>query len=77
MRSSPLLYQLRIHFSEEFSQLVRNNKDHKIIRELNIIFKDYQVEMRSQYDAFCDYLHEAEKNGVEDYPLYKWTKATI
>ena len=30
-----------------------------------------------QFDAFSGYVIEAEKNGVENYPLYKWTKATI
>jgi hypothetical protein len=33
--------------------------------------------MKCQYDAFMDYVIEAEKNGVEQYPLYRWTKATV
>ena len=28
-------------------------------------------------DAFAGYVAEAEKQGVEGYPLYAWTKATI
>ena len=27
--------------------------------------------------CFCDYVHEAEANGVENYHLYDWTKKTI
>lgn len=30
-----------------------------------------------QYDAFAGYVAEAERNGIAEYPLYKWTKATI
>jgi hypothetical protein len=30
-----------------------------------------------QYDAFAEYVTEAEKNGPENFPLYKWTKMTI
>jgi hypothetical protein len=33
--------------------------------------------MRCQLDAFVDYVAEAEAHGVEGYPLYAWTKATI
>ena len=33
--------------------------------------------MKCQYDAFVDYVEEAEKYGLENYPLYEWTKATI
>ena len=31
----------------------------------------------SQLDAFEAYVAEAEKEGPENYPLYKWTKATV
>ena len=33
--------------------------------------------MKSQFDAFADYVAEAEKRGAANYPLYAWTKATI
>lgn len=33
--------------------------------------------MKCQFDAFADYVAEAEKQGTEGYPLYAWTKATI
>jgi hypothetical protein len=35
------------------------------------------AELVCQYDAFFDYCVEAEENNVDDYPLYKWTKAVI
>ena len=33
--------------------------------------------MKSQFDAFAGYVAEAERHGIEHYPLYHWTKATI
>ena len=33
--------------------------------------------MKCQYDAFAEYVAEAESQGTADYPLYEWTKATI
>jgi hypothetical protein len=33
--------------------------------------------MKSQFDAFADYVLEAERHGTEHYPLYQWTKDTI
>jgi len=32
---------------------------------------------KCQFDAFADYVAAAEEQGVENYPLYDWTKATI
>ena len=33
--------------------------------------------MKCQFDAFADYVAEAEKWGTKNYPLYAWSKATI
>jgi len=33
--------------------------------------------MKCQFDAFADYVAEAEKRGDVNDPLYRWTKATI
>jgi hypothetical protein len=33
--------------------------------------------MKCQLDAFANYVAQAEANGVEGYPLYEWTKATV
>jgi len=32
---------------------------------------------KCQFDAFAEYVAAAEEQGVENYPLYQWTKATI
>jgi hypothetical protein len=36
----------------------------------------HRATMKCQFDAFADYVSEAEKQGTESYPLYAWTKAT-
>jgi hypothetical protein len=33
--------------------------------------------MKCQFDAFADYVKEAEDKGIEQFPLYAWTKRTI
>src|SRR5262245_3666425 len=33
--------------------------------------------MKCQFDAFADYVSEAEGKGIENFPLYDWTKRTI
>ena len=33
--------------------------------------------MKCQFDAFADYVSEADAKGIEHYPLYEWTKKTI
>lgn len=60
-----LLYQVRIN-SDDVSSIV-----------LKDILETLNAEIVCQYDAFFDYCVEAEENDVEDYPLYKWTKAVI
>lgn len=32
---------------------------------------------KCQFDAFAEYVAAAEEHGVQDYPLYEWTRATI
>jgi hypothetical protein len=33
--------------------------------------------LKCQFDAFADYVSEAERMGPEKYPLYEWTRKTI
>jgi hypothetical protein len=39
--------------------------------------KKHDAVLKCQFDAFADYVREAEANGVQNYPLYEWTKDTI
>ena len=33
--------------------------------------------LKCQFDAFAEYVAAAQEHGLENYPLYEWTKATI
>jgi hypothetical protein len=70
-------YQLRVDLSEEFADLARRDPDHRAIAPLADILNKHRASLKCQFDAFAGYVAEAEQNGVENYPLYEWTKATI
>jgi hypothetical protein len=70
-------YQIRIHLSDEFAEVARCDPDNPAIEPLTDILTKHHAKMKCQFDAFADYVAEAEKNGTEDYPLYEWTKVTI
>jgi hypothetical protein len=44
---------------------------------LAAILAKHRATMKCQFDAFAEYVAEAEKHDLKDYPLYEWTKATI
>jgi hypothetical protein len=70
-------YQLRIYLSDEFAETARRAPDHPAIKPLADILARHRATMTCQFDAFADYVAEAEKHGSEKYPLHAWTKATI
>ncbi len=70
-------YQLRINLGDEFAELARRDPDDPAIEPLAEILSKHRATMKCQFDAFADYVAEAEKHGTEGYPLYEWTKATI
>jgi len=47
------------------------------VKPIADILSKHRATLKSQFDAFEGYVLEAEKQGVEHYPLYKWTKVTI
>jgi hypothetical protein len=70
-------YQIRIYLEDEAAKLARTSQEDSSLKPLTEILKRHNTKIKSQYDAFADYVAEAEKNGTENYPLYKWTKVTI
>jgi len=70
-------YQIRIDLEDGFSELVRLDPENAAIKTLREILSKHQATMTCQFDAFAAYVAEAETNGDTDYPLYRWTKATI
>ena len=41
------------------------------------VLGEHRAAPKCQFDAFAEYVAEAERHGVEEFPLYSWTKATI
>ena len=72
-----LKFQLRLTLRDEFAQVARNDPADPSISMLANILSRHDAVMKCQFDAFADYVGEAEANGVENYHLYEWTKKTI
>jgi len=75
--SGDLKFQLRLTLSEEFAQVARNDPENPSISPLTDILSRHDAVMKCQFDAFAGYVSEAEANGIENYPLYEWTKKTV
>jgi hypothetical protein len=70
-------YQIRIDLEEALAEAARRNPQAPAIGPLVDVLKRHRATMKCQFDAFADYVAEAERNGAEHDPLYKWTKAVI
>jgi hypothetical protein len=70
-------YQLRIEMPDEVALVARRDPADPALQPLADILKRHHATLKSQYDAFADYVAEAERHGVDKYPLYQWTKDTI
>jgi hypothetical protein len=75
--SDPLLYQIRLHLTPNSAEVARTNPSDHMLHALGAILAKHNACMKCQLDAFLDYVSEAEANGVDHYPLYRWTKATV
>ena len=72
-----LKYQLRLTLGEPFAKVARNHPDDPSLAPLSQVLHRHNANLKCQHDAFADYVREAEANGVENYPLYAWTKQTV
>ncbi|MBY6241191.1 hypothetical protein [Methylosinus sp. Sm6] len=70
-------YQIRLNLSDDIADIARRDPSNEAIRPLAEILTRHHAALRNQFDAFADYVAAAEAHGVEQFPLYKWTKATI
>jgi len=70
-------YQVRIDLPDELAKIARRDPADPALGPLPDILAKHGAAMKCQFDAFADYVAEAERNGVQGYPLYQWTKATI
>lgn len=70
-------YQLRFKLSPELAENARSGASDGAFRPIAEVLTRHHATAISQFDAFAKYVAEAERNGVDQYPLYRWTKATI
>jgi hypothetical protein len=70
-------YQIRLNLADDYAEIARRDPSDPAIRPLMEILTRHRAALRNQFDAFADYVAAAEEHGVEQFPLYKWTKATI
>jgi hypothetical protein len=59
------------------AESLRGKLSDKALAPLFAILAEHRAALKCQFDAFAEYVAAAEENGIENYPLYQWTKATI
>jgi hypothetical protein len=70
-------YQIRVYLDDAAAEIARTDPANPALRPLAEILTHHDATLKSQFDAFAEYVAEAEKNGTDRYPLYRWTKLTI
>lgn len=75
--SSEWKYQIRIDIDPKYAETARKDPQAAALKPLPEILAKHRASMKCQFDAFADYVADAEKHGALNDPLYKWTKATI
>jgi hypothetical protein len=75
--SEELKFQLRVTLNDASARAARNDPGDQSIAKLTDILNRHDAVLKCQFDAFADYVREAEANGTEGFPLYEWTKKTI
>jgi hypothetical protein len=69
--------QVRVYFSDAFADMVDSDPANPALAPIFAILAGHDATLKSQFDAFAAYVAEAEANDPGDYPLYRWTKATL
>jgi hypothetical protein len=59
------------------SESVRRKLRDPALAPLFDVLTRHRAVPKCQFDAFSEYVATAEEQGVENFPLYRWTKATI
>ena len=70
-------YQVRMNVSQDMADAYRENRDTPQLSRLRDVLRAHGAAITSQYDAFAGYVAEAEREGVQGYPLYQWTLDTL
>ena len=70
-------YQVRITLGDAAAAAARSDPGNAALKPLTDILSRHNATLKCLFDAFAEYVAEAEKQGTENFPLYKWTKVTI
>jgi hypothetical protein len=66
-------YQLRVYLPENLADVARSDRSNPVLRPLTEVLGKHDAALVNQLNAFESYVAEAEKEGPENFPLYKWT----
>jgi len=69
-------YQVRFDVRDTATSEAIRQKTPKLAQLFEVLARHRAV-ASCQFEAFSDYVSTAEQEGIENYPLYAWTKATI
>ena len=58
-------YQIRVNFSDENAAIARKNPADEALSPLGEILARHHAQLKNQFDAFAEYVSEAEHHGVE------------
>ena len=75
--TEPLEYQVRLYLNERSAEAARKDADDSRLAPLADILRGHDATLVNQLDAFEGYMAHAEQNGVEKFPLYRWTKTVV
>jgi hypothetical protein len=71
-------YQVRFDVNDPTTaEKIRRNEHDAALAQLFETLAAHRAAAKCQFDAFAGYVAAAEEHGVENYPLYQWTKTTI
>jgi hypothetical protein len=71
-------FQVRFDLNDSAAtESMRKEQRHPALAPLLEVLAEHRAVPKCQFDAFAQYVAAAEEQGVENYPLYEWTKATI
>jgi hypothetical protein len=70
-------FQIRIAVSAGLAARLRGDPAGTSHEALGEVLRANGASLVCQFDAFADYVSEAERLDPENHPLYEWTRATI
>lgn len=70
-------FQIRITVTDDRAAALHTDPMSNAYPPLRNILHAHKAALKCQFDAFADYVKEAETLGTSAYPLYEWTRETI